>query len=747
MGNGKMVSNADLFETLEGRQMLSTVALSSGVLTITGNSSTANDLSAYVSGSSIVASHNGTTKSYTATSVTRIDIVGGSAADKITIKPEVTKPSILKGNGGNDTISGGSGKDTVYGGTGNDVLYGNAGDDSLRGEDGADTVWGGAGTDFVDGGAGDDVKYQDDNSTPVYDVPPTAPSTGGSTPSDTSATAPSPILTAATSKTFPAGTSFHANATSSSLGAGTPLTARYQWDFGDSAAEYNKLEGFNASHLYENAGTYTVKLTITNQAGKSNTVSTTVTVTAANRNVIYVSAAGSDSNSGSSSAPVKTFSKAMSMVGDNTEVRFRRGDTFSLASGATINDDNVVVGAYGTGNRPILKYTGEKNYGVIFRTDEVGHNVTIRDLTFDSIYSSATNEDGLPSAIRPDSPNTTILNNVFYNLGYAVNGNQNPNGLLVQGNSAPSTTGLKGYFAWVQGNDQSYLGNTVANAFAHVLRVVGGNRILIEDNDFTNPPESNGTRGTVTIHKGSYAYVSHNKFTSGAVAIGPLGEGDGLTDKAGRWTYGVFDGNVINSGFDVVHGAERIMIRNNVITRNGNYAIKVDAYNSTYARGVKDVDIINNTVMNNSTKGNFVKYDGEAPGSTLANNLYVAPDLVTGSYNTAPVLVYDNDLSGFDFISNNVWANASPTTYAQGGMNYVWPTWSNSEGYKTPTEWNAYGVVGTDYFSDVSVSSTWTPSSSSVAATAGRAYAGVFADMNGKARPISGTVTAGAVQV
>ena len=32
--------------------------------------------------------------------------------------------------------------------------------------------------------------------------------------------------------------------------------------------------------------------------------------------------------------------------------------------------------------------------------------------------------------------------------------------------------------------------------------------------------------------------------------------------------------------------------------------------------------------------------------------------------------------------------------YAEGGINYFWPSWSNSSGYKSPTEWEAYGVVG-----------------------------------------------------
>ena len=51
------------------------------------------------------------------------------------------------------------------------------------------------------------------------------------------------------------------------LKAGTPNTGTYAWDFGDAGAKYNALRGFNAAHLYEQPGTYTIKLTLTNSAG------------------------------------------------------------------------------------------------------------------------------------------------------------------------------------------------------------------------------------------------------------------------------------------------------------------------------------------------------------------------------------------------------------------------------------------------------------------------------------------------
>ena len=78
----------------------------------------------------------------------------------------------------------------------------------------------------------------------------------------------------------------------------------------------------------------------------------------------------------------------------------------------------------------------------------------------------------------------------------------------------------------------------------------------------------------------------------------------------------------------------------------------------------------------------------------------------------------------------------------------VYNYWSNAIGYRTPAEWEAYGVVGTDHYQDVGFnSSTFAPSTGSVANGAGIVWAGVFTDMNGKIRSNSGGWTAGAVEV
>jgi hypothetical protein len=581
------------------------------------------------------------------------------------------------------------------------------------------------------------------------------PSTGGGTavggivPRDTSAAAPRPVITTVTDRVIQAGQSVSVNAMSSALNDGTPLTARYVWNFGDSGSKYNVLQGFNAAHFYTKSGTYTITLTLTNEAGKTATATTTVTVLGDSRKKIFVSSAGNDSNDGlSESRPIKTWAKAITKVNDDVEILFRGGDTFDVKTTMTIYKNNMVLGSYGSG-RATLKYSGERNYtSMVWLGGQGGGSRTVENLIFDSIYTANEGKTGLPQALGIAGKGDTVINCEFRNLGYAINTSGRPLGLLVQDNTAPLKTGLRGYFAWASGDDLSFIGNYVSNVDGHVIRMADANRVLVAYNDFTNPNEDSGYRGTLTIHKGSYAYVANNRLTDGLFSVGPLGREDGLTDKGARWKWSVFEGNIITrSKFIVLHGAERTMFRNNIIKNDNDWGIEVEAFSDSYGRGVVDVTFANNTVINNGQAGSFIRVGGAANGIALVNNLFVAPNLVTGTTSAGPVFVLDNDLSSFSKIDGNVWPTPTIAAYAQGGINYVWPSWSNSAGYKTPAEWEAYGVVIKDYYQDTAVSSSYAPSTSSVAANAANVWAGVFTDMNGKMRPATGKWTAGAVEV
>jgi Ca2+-binding RTX toxin-like protein len=140
-------------EALEQRRLLSvTASLSSGVLTVTGD--TADNVIALQtsSGSLSITDHGSavTGSPVTESSVTSIVVNADAGGDSITINTSVAS-SI------HTTLNGGNGDDVITGGNTPDVINGDAGADSLVGGAGADTLAGGAGNDTINGGNGSDT--------------------------------------------------------------------------------------------------------------------------------------------------------------------------------------------------------------------------------------------------------------------------------------------------------------------------------------------------------------------------------------------------------------------------------------------------------------------------------------------------------------------------------------------------------------------------------------------------------------
>ena len=91
--------------------------------------------------------------------------------------------------------------------------------------------------------------------------------------------APTPVIDLLDAS-VPAGNAIHANALKTTLKVGDVLGAKYEWTFGDPSGKYNKLTGFNAAHVYDTPGTYTLTLKITNEAGKVSLATRQITVAA-----------------------------------------------------------------------------------------------------------------------------------------------------------------------------------------------------------------------------------------------------------------------------------------------------------------------------------------------------------------------------------------------------------------------------------------------------------------------------------
>ena len=224
------------------------------------------------------------------------------------------------------------------------------------------------------------------------------------------------------------------------------------------------------------------------------------------------------------------------------------------------------------------------------------------------------------------------------------------------------------------------------------------------------------------------------------------------------------------STHDKVHiapGTANVMIRGNYIRSDDSDAIAVPTFVREHYHGadgpaldrvVKNVFILNNTVLDAGTTGSFLSVMGKTPGVlTVKNNLFVAPDLVVGPYATAAVRVENrNDMKNFTSLASgggvdgNVWN--LPAQANSVGVNYITDRPAGTAAYRTPDEWahDFPDEVGRDTFERLHASDLaggLVPPTTSAAATAANPVPGVFSDLEGQARPLGKTWSAGAVQV
>ncbi|HXE51467.1 MAG TPA: PKD domain-containing protein, partial [Tepidisphaeraceae bacterium] len=755
----------------------SNVWLSNGVLYLTGTTSQENSLTVDVGANGTIwGNANGHTLNPSASSVKSINISGGNGVDWVYINSNISIPAVINTYGGNDNIQGGSGYDTINTGDGNDyvkasgnITLGNGnntvwvgsqgstvtsgnGSSMLVGGPGNDTITAGSGYNTIIGGAGADVLTGGNNSTfsdagsqdkvtkggtttnpttppvsssptpPAQQTPP--PITPGQTvsgPEDATvygsnhgdSLAPTPVilLTGTSGQTEH---SVFVNALNSTLASGTPLTATYQWNFGDPGSRFNTLPGWNAGHIYNNPGTYTITLTITNEAGHTSSVSTQIAISGSQRRTLYVDAwHGSDSNSGtSSSSPLKTWQRADQLLTNNTTVLFARGEEFDFGDTFQINNSNVTIGAYGSGAAPVMMKVPGGGHGVFYAGGS-SDQVVIENLTFDSVYKPSGNyaPDIDATGLYAGGRNITFRNNTILNMEDAVDSYQSPTGLLIQDNSSPNKTGLRGYLDWMSGTDQVIIGNYVVNSSRqHVVRSSSTNsaRVLIAGNNFANPSDpANGDtpKTTINIRAGSYVDIESNTLADGTMAIGP----DSSLPESTAVEWIKINGNTTSDMQTQIHwSVHHAMFSNNVMQQETYPMLEIDPKDPTYSsRYLADITVAHNTGILQGTIGTMLQIDNEPQWQAIKviDNLMSAPNMQPGNDFSSAVIIKAWDLNG-EIFSHNVWAApwAGWTGYA-GGVNLVDPYW-DVKGYKTAQQWNAYSNVSDDQFRQVWVNSS-----------------------------------------
>jgi PKD repeat protein len=539
----------------------------------------------------------------------------------------------------------------------------------------------------------------------------------------------------------------HVNAMEFPLAHGTPLTARYSWNFGNPDGRFNTLPGFNAAHVYDAPGQYTITLGVTDEAGETDTVTSTIVISPNRRRVIFVSPEGSDANIGTSpDAPLRSLGAALALktLPDNFEILLRAGGTYIADTTLKINRSNVLMSRYESGPDPVVLLTkkeGPKPPHGFISIDGKCNGVTIEHITFNSPFSVTDGQEapkiGL-DAIVARGRNITVRNCTFLNVDCAVNANGSPDGLMVLDCKAPLKTGLRAYMVWTQGTDFVCLGNQAANSTReHIVRLSGVTGALIAANDFSNidrrPADKYDTsKGTIEMHNGSYAYIAHNTVSDGTIRVGPLGINNEPATTATDWA--VIESNTLNNTYLVAYsGAHHVMMRNNIIRNNSSPAVVLQAPDKD-GRTNGDLHILNNTAIDDGETGGFMKVWGHVDGIELKNNLLIAPHLKVGSRGAAAINVAEGNLSSFTAIGHNIWPIFS------GGDQAAEFLIDNRD--VSLTDWLKFPQVRGDVVGSVTLDEKGAPAINSVADAHGEPLPAVCFDERGKTRPAHPTVGA-----
>ena len=165
------VNTSKTVELLESRRLLAATLGSDGTLTLTGgNGRDVLELDLRSSTQLKTEINDTNEQFFDYRRVRRIVVraLGGNDHVEFNDRNPITKPVIVFGGAGNDSLEGSPGNDTIYGEAGNDVLEGKLGNDSLVGSSGKDRMEGDAGNDILKGGSHNDYLQGGDGNDRIF---------------------------------------------------------------------------------------------------------------------------------------------------------------------------------------------------------------------------------------------------------------------------------------------------------------------------------------------------------------------------------------------------------------------------------------------------------------------------------------------------------------------------------------------------------------------------------------------------
>ena len=437
---------------------------------------------------------------------------------------------------------------------------------------------------------------------------------------------------------------------------------RYDWDFGartegDELGRY--FDGFNAAHVYETPGIYTVTLTVTDYLGvQSPPATVTITVLARNSAGTYYvdSALGSDSNDGKAATvggghgPWQTATKALGMLqktgsgpytallNPGDRVLFNRGQTFALTGNITYNGGNpylislahgqtcqgVQFGAYGAGSKPIIQWQGSadtipgsspaaQSIGSLYAAGYGGAYIVWSDLQFN--FLNPTNGVQLGGILSGYS----AWKNILFLRCDCIDANSNsiwgmegldpaPDGIFTVSctcNNYLTASSGSGTMVYGGPSHLALLNNRFDMSANHIAYLKPVNKGVISKNVFSRP-----ARGRTAIRiDGGPASSSGSPGQSG-VAIGQTANNIVVSDNQ-------FLGWVDT----VIGGAGRSGGAHGVDGTTYNYKL-IDFGANSDGQQIHDQIVFERNVITNFMTGMTVK---NTSNMTIRNNLYVSP--------------------------------------------------------------------------------------------------------------------------
>ena len=357
----------------------------------------------------------------------------------------------------------------------------------------------------------------------------------------------------------------------------------------------------------------------------------------------YVKAGGSDSANGLSDASawgsVAKVNSSMSLLKPGDAILFRRGDTWSnvtiIIGAAGIQGNNITIGAYGTGVRPIISAPAN-NPAIKVTSANRGY------WTIDNLDLRST---GLPSAAY----STVAIQHSYWltDMGPVP-------GWVIQNNSFNCCVMLSGPNTIVRNNTFNGTGNPYNRGGAITFRGPECDNVIVENNTISNYLD----RGIWIYNGGSYPVFRNNTISNIAKGTDHGGSGINVDGYGVRVTYGeIYNNKISNIDMYAItfENGYNASIYNNRTDNGGGIMIwqyPVSGNGMSY-QGTGNIDIHHN-IFHNGNVG-IVLYN--ASSIKIANNDFVKDN--TASTNEGALLVTGSStyVSGISFMNNIVAGN------------------------------------------------------------------------------------------